>query len=444
MIINLIKMKLRLGNKGILIEKDSINKELFTKIIKDLTIFPLKNNYVINPKATISYQITDKYLIVPRFYDNLHLQCNLKYGLIKNTNTNIIFNGNIRENQEDSIKKIIKELILNYRCIFSANTGSGKTIIALKLISLIKRKTIIIVHKHFLLEQWKKRIEEFLPTLKIGEFHGIINSLEDCDIAIVMIQSITNKELDITQFIKFSFVIFDECHHIPSVVFSKSLFKIGKLFMLGLSATVERNDDLTKVLLLHFGKIIKSSSLGYYNDNIQVDLINYESNAIEKKLYNGLVNIQDLINQITLNNNRNMFCLELINSLNNDKDRNILVLTDRVNNAKFLHSQLNDEYTGLFIGGMKKDQREISMTKKIIIGTYSMISEAFDCPKLNTLIMITPKVEITQIVGRILRKWHSMPPLIKDITDNNDTFKRWSCIRINKYKEMNFLIKKSF
>ena len=52
--------------------------------------------------------------------------------------------------------------------IISVPCGWGKTIMALYLIGKLKRKTIIIVHKEFLLNQWIKRIEEFLPEARVG------------------------------------------------------------------------------------------------------------------------------------------------------------------------------------------------------------------------------------------------------------------------------------
>ena len=42
--------------------------------------------------------------------------------------------------------------------------------------------------------------------------------------------------------------------------------------------------------------------------------------------------------------------------------------------------------------------------KDIILGTYSMASEGMDIPKLNTIFLASPKSDVVQSVGRILRK----------------------------------------
>ena len=57
-----------------------------------------------------------------------------------------------------------------------------------------------------------------------------------------------------------------------------------------------------------------------------------------------------------------------------------------------------------------------------------MSSEALDIPELNTLFMTTPKSNIEQSVGRILRKQHEIRPLIIDIKDNFAPF-------LNQYKK---------
>ena len=72
---------------------------------------------------------------------------------------------------------------------------------------------------------------------------------------------------------------------------------------------------------------------------------------------------------------------------------------------------------GYYIGGMKQKDLKISETKQIIIATYSMAAEALDIKTLTTLVLTTPKTDVEQAVGRILRVKHSSP-LVIDIIDN--------------------------
>ena len=74
---------------------------------------------------------------------------------------------------------------------------------------------------------------------------------------------------------------------------------------------------------------------------------------------------------------------------------------------------------GYYIGGMKEEQLKQSENKKIIVATYAMAEEGLDIKTLTTLIMATPKVDVRQSVGRILRQKHEdIIPKIIDIVDN--------------------------
>ena len=75
----------------------------------------------------------------------------------------------------------------------------------------IKKKTLIIVHKEFLLNQWKERLEQFMPDAKIGRIQGPIIDIEGKDVVIGMLQSLSMKHYEQTMFLDFGFTILDEC-----------------------------------------------------------------------------------------------------------------------------------------------------------------------------------------------------------------------------------------
>ena len=47
---------------------------------------------------------------------------------------------------------------------------------------ILKKKTLIIVHKEFLLRQWVERIEQFLPDARVGTIKQNIIETEDKDL----------------------------------------------------------------------------------------------------------------------------------------------------------------------------------------------------------------------------------------------------------------------
>jgi superfamily II DNA or RNA helicase len=92
---------------------------------------------------------------------------------------------------------------------------------------------------------------------------------------------------------------------------------------------------------------------------------------------------------------------------------------------------------GYYVGGMKEAALKESERRKVIIATYSMAAEALDIKTLTTLIMATPKTDIEQAVGRILRDKHASP-LVIDIVDGHQIFlnqwrKRKAFYKKNKY-----------
>ena len=72
---------------------------------------------------------------------------------------------------------------------------------------------------------------------------------------------------------------------------------------------------------------------------------------------------------------------------------------------------------------MKEEALKVSENKQVIIATYAMAEEALDIKTLTTLIMATPKTDVRQSVGRILRQKHKQA-LVIDIVDQHDIFQR--------------------
>jgi superfamily II DNA or RNA helicase len=88
---------------------------------------------------------------------------------------------------------------------------------------------------------------------------------------------------------------------------------------------------------------------------------------------------------------------------------------------------------------MKEQALKETEGRKVVIATYAMAAEALDIKTLTTLIMATPKTDIEQSVGRILREKHSNP-IVVDIVDSHDTFKNQWRKRKTFYKKENYKI----
>jgi len=96
---------------------------------------------------------------------------------------------------------------------------------------------------------------------------------------------------------------------------------------------------------------------------------------------------------------------------------------------------------GYYLGGMKPAALQATEKKNIVIATYAMAAEALDIKTLATLVMVTPKTDIVQSVGRILRTKHENS-IIVDIVDGHDLFQNQWKQRMRYYKKCNYRIHK--
>ena len=84
---------------------------------------------------------------------------------------------------------------------------------ALYIACKFKVKTLIIVHKTFLLNQWMERIKQF-TNAKVGIIQQNKIEVEGKDFVVGMLQSIAKDKYDYDVFMDFGLLIFDEAHHL--------------------------------------------------------------------------------------------------------------------------------------------------------------------------------------------------------------------------------------
>ena len=150
-----------------------------------------------------------------------------------------------------------------------------------------------------------------------------------------------------------------------------------------------------------------------------------------------------MISKLCEYNRRSEFILKVIGDmLQENPAQQIMILAHNKNILKYLHDAIqhrNIATVGYYIGGMKEQALKETEGRKVVIATYAMAAEALDIKTLTTLIMATPKTDIEQSVGRILRDKHSNP-IVVDIVDSHDTFKNQWRKRKTFYKKENYKI----
>jgi len=344
----------------------------------------------------------------------------------------------------------------NRRFVIGDFTITHNTVCAINIICQLKKKTLIVVHKEFLLNQWIERINQFTSNAKIGRIQGKIIDIENKDIVIGMLQSLSMKEYDSKMFESLGTVIFDECHHLSAQTFSNVLKKFNTKYMIGLSATPTRKDGLTKIFINSIGPICYKTSTKKNKDEVHVKVLNFTSNnkqyLEQPVLWNKKPNISRMLNNICECQERIDFIVEEIkNIFKNEPNRRILLLSDRINHLKGINESLKKHnlHSSFYIGGMKEIQLKNSEESQIILASNSFAAEGLDIKGLDTLIIASPKSDVVQATGRILRdkiEDRKHIPLIIDIVDtefqifNNQFKKRLTYYNKKKYSiiENNF------
>jgi len=448
-------MKNYIGKRGYVLLKDKYKNEEIEKVKKELVVKPFVNeDYGGQVEEFKVYRENRSKLYIPKFYGIEKFgepdEINIKEG----EDINVMFNGEVRANQVEPINACVKAMKEKGGGILSLPCGEGKTAIGCYLISKMKKKTFVLVHKTFLLNQWVERIigssesHAFLPDAKIGKIQGKTIDIEGKDIVIGMIQSISMKNYPLDTFDSFGMVIIDEAHCTPSKEFSKALLKINCPYMLGLSATPNRKDGLTKVLKWYIGDIIfmrkgKSSSHSVVERYIyQCD---NEVYCEELQGYMGKINSAGMINNISSYLPRTKFIVQKTIDCVVEENRQVLLLSDRREMLKDIEKLVIEKgiTCGYYVGGMKQNALEESTKKQVILATYQMASTGLDIKTIDTIIFATPKTEIEQASGRIRPKpgvEEINSPLIIDIVDDFSIFSSQARKRNLFYQKKKYFI----
>ena len=445
-------MKYNLSRRGYTIPKSKLSKENKLEILDKLNVKPFTFCDFKQEKGFPVYLESNNNYYIPKYFGIKYFGDNICKKMTSGDTININFNGELREQQENIVnlfmdtcnndlftKKFSNGGIISLQC------GGGKTVIALNIISKLKKKTLVVVHKTFLMDQWKERIQQFIPGAKIGFIKGPDIIIEDCDIVIGMLQSLSQKEYDKNQFDSFGLCVIDEAHHIGAEVFSRSLRSISSWYMLGLSATPKRKDGLSKVFEYYIGPYIYKQTESEKRE-VNINIFNIaNNNKYQTEVLNYLKksNMPKMINNICEFITRTKFICKLVKYILDKGSDNIqiLILSDRRNHLNDIYKIIEANKicsVGYYVGGMKEIDLKKSESKTLILGTYSMSSEGMDIPSLNTLIMASPKSDIQQSVGRILRKKGDILPTVFDINDNFSSFSNQIKKRKTFYKKCNF------
>jgi superfamily II DNA or RNA helicase len=300
------------------------------------------------------------------------------------------------------------------------------------------------------LKQWRERIEQYTPAARVGIIKQKRVDIADKDIVLASLQSLSMRDYPDEVFSSFGMVIIDEVHHCGAEVFSQALMKVNFMYALGLSATPKRKDGLTSVFTWSLGDIVFQASRPPESVRVQVREYSNPDPAYseEQYMYNGKPNVSAMINQVCGYAPRTDWIMDDMTALLRDEPlRRVLILSDRrqhlVEFEAAIKLRFPERSVGYYVGGMKEAALKASEDCDFLLGTFAMSSEGMDVPGLDTLILASPKSDVEQSVGRILRlkaEDRRYQALIIDIQDDVGVFANQSRKRKQFYKKQNYEI----
>lgn len=458
-------MKIIIANK---IYIEDAPQELISKLKEELT---LKNQQYVQMKNRLKYvkdqktrmRCTWALKVMPEYYrffkeENgimevgrgcldkvIKLATDLKIEIVSENkmvdkNNDIFLNGNIK--LRDYQMGVPEEILENNQGIIKLSTGFGKSLLALKLIEILKIPTLIICHQD-------KEVKKYIIELKNNYNYqaGVIqgNQFDVKEITIASISTLIKRDLsDIKNY--YSMVIVDECQLYVSEKRLSVIQNFNPKYLYGMSGTPERDDGLTDVLHFTFGDIIIDKQLPQMLPEVKIVKNLSEIPLIEGEDYSKMVD------RMIVDEDRNKLIMEIVVA-EKANNRKILILTKRVAHYQLIAERLEDIgiNTIQITSGLDKIEQMVQdkilarlaegkQNFDVILGTYSMLAIGANFPALDTLIFagdLRSKMLNSQAIGRILRIFQGkQSPKVIDIDDQkNPILHHQACSRRSLYNK---------
>lgn len=473
-----------------------------------LTCRPHKNSLAPGqPKSfSVSYRNASKadWLGLPRFLGLSIFGIPQKdirtMGLCMSESVQFRSDRSLRDYQSRAHKSAIESLEKWGGATIIADCGAGKTAMALSIAASLKRKTLVLCNRTFLMHQWKSEIAGkgwtwaddnsitdetasfrirceschkkilgiptpicdcgyrhtsawiqkippstgWLNDAKVGWLQGSDGiDVADKDFVVASIDSLSQCAYPSDILKEFGLVIVDEMHHLGALTLSQVLPKISARYVLGISATPDRNDGLEHVLYWLAGPTCfvykRLPSITGLMRTVEVNQhLFVRGNRREIVYSNGKIGFAAMVNALAQDDARNSYILDLARAALERGRRKLLIVTSIVDHAKFLGNQLK----ALVIHGGCSPSLIVqakSQETRVVVATYQFLEEGYDDPRLDTLLMALPRSKIQQVVGRCERTHEGkLIPEVIDLVDTFSVFEAMGWKRHSFYKSRGF------
>lgn len=335
------------------------------------------------------------------------------------------FTGTLRPEQLVIQKEATEYLNKQGSILIAVYPGGGKTITSLSICGRIGLKTMILVNRLVLVEQWKRSIETFFDKETRVQFLDARDIVDpDADFYIMNAINVPKRSPD--DFRSVGTVVVDECHMMITQVFVRSLQYFSPRYLIGLSATPYRPDGLDALLNLYFGteRIVRS----LYRPHT-VYLLETNLTILGETKENGGLDWNSVLQVQMTHEARNDCISRLVQFFH---QRNILILCKRVQQIEVLHGLISAHTTSTTLKG---NETEYDTEARVLVASIQKVGTGFSHDRLDMLILACDTEEyFLQYLGRVFRR-PDVVPIVVDIVDKNPVLRRHARTRRKVYTE---------
>ena len=335
--------------------------------------------------------------------------------------------------------------------IFDAPTGWGKTVVGGAIAAGLGQPTLIVVTKEDLMYQWYDSLTKILkiPPALVGKVQADACDWEGKQFVLGMVQSLIIEGKYPPEMIRyFGLMVLDEVHHMAAECFVRVCQTFPAKYRLGFSATPTRKDGKTQLLHWHIGPILSKGKVLEAKPKILIRQTGWKIPTHRKLVGNSWEQVpipyapgrmMPVTKAMAASDIRNM---EIVNFVlqSYKSGRITLVVSDlKEKHLNRLFQMLTNEGVpgqdiGYYVGGMSKIQLSHTKQRRVVLGTYQMCSTGTDVPAWDTLVMATPRADVKQTMGRVLRSVDGKKqPVILDLVDRDAIFQGFHMARMKTY-----------
>lgn len=346
------------------------------------------------------------------------------------------------EEQAECIAKSVAYLKDGQDHVLEAPTGWGKTYGGSAVAARLGQTTVIVVPKNDLIDEWRNTLLNLIgvPESKIGHIQQSVCDYEGKWFVIASLHSLIIPGKYPPEMWKyFGCVLFDETHRVAAETFQQVCHLFFARYRLGLSATPKRQDGKDPIIKANIGPVLVKGKQVPMKPKVLVKRTGWKIprfkrwNA-DKQEYEMVPiphapgRMATVYKAMANNAARNKIIAEFVKQAY-DKGRRIVVMADTIAHLEALHLfiagfGIPGEHFGFYVGGKKKELLDQAADKPVVMATYAMTAEGTNYPKWDTLVLATPRTNVKQPIGRVMRwKEGKGTPIILDLQDDEPIFK---------------------